>query len=80
MTVQTKFLFTSTSSSSLHKKELNQGFATATVLALCLMLALASDARATDSNWYVGANLPLMFIDDTKSVSREGRRCPNSRC
>ena len=70
MTVQTKYLFTSTSSSPLDKKELNQGFAVTTALALCLMSALAPDARATDSNWYVGANLPLMFIDDTKSVSR----------
>ena len=37
--------------------------------ALFLMPAFASDARAADSRWYVGLSVPVMFIDDTESVT-----------
>ena len=32
------------------------------------VLAYASKARAADSRWYVGANLPVMYIDDTDTT------------
>ena len=48
----------------MNKKKL-PAFATAT--ALCLTLVLVPNAYATDLKWYVGAKLPIMFIDDTES-------------
>ena len=42
----------------------------AAAFALFLMPAFASDARASDSRWYVGLNVPVMFIDDSDSVER----------
>ena len=35
----------------------------------CLAFGLASAAQAEDEAWYFGANLPLMFIDDTDSTA-----------
>ena len=37
--------------------------------AACLALGGASVAKAQEGEWYIGANMPLMFIDDTDSVS-----------
>ena len=42
----------------------------AAALALFLMPVIAPDARAADSRWYVGLNVPVMFIDDSESVER----------
>ncbi len=39
------------------------------VTAAGLALGGASVAKAQEGEWYVGANMPLMFIDDTDSVS-----------
>ena len=59
---------------TMNKKEKRYpAFATAAALALCLILGLAPNAHATDLadatnlKWYVGAKLPIMFIDDTES-------------
>ena len=41
----------------------------AIALALFLMPVLMPDARAADSRWYVGLSVPVMFIDDTESVT-----------
>ena len=51
----------------MNKKKRCLAFATATAWGLHLILALASNAHATDLKWYVGAKLPIMFIDDTES-------------
>ncbi len=51
----------------MNKKIRYPAFATAAALALCLTLALAPNAYASDLKWYVGAKLPIMFIDDTES-------------
>lgn len=40
------------------------------VFAMFLLPVFASDARASDSRWYVGLNVPVMFIDDSDSVER----------
>ena len=37
--------------------------------ATCLALGWASAAQAQDDGWYIGANLPLMFIDETDSTA-----------
>ena len=37
--------------------------------AVCLAFGGASAAQAQEGEWYIGANMPLMFIDDTDSVS-----------
>lgn len=37
--------------------------------AACLALGGAAGAQAQDGGWYIGANVPLMFIDDTDSTS-----------
>ena len=42
----------------------------AMALALFLLPVFAPDARASDSRWYVGLNVPVMFIDDSESVER----------
>ncbi len=34
------------------------------------MPVIAPDAHASDSRWYVGLNVPVMFIDDSESVER----------
>ena len=39
-------------------------------LAMFLMPVFTPDARASDSRWYVGLNVPVMFIDDSESVER----------
>ena len=52
---------------TMNKKTRYPAFATAAALALCLTLALAPNAYATDLKWYVGAKVPIMFIDDTES-------------
>ena len=57
----------------MNKKKRHPAFAASTALVLCLTLALAPNAYATDLasatnlKWYVGAKLPIMFIDDTES-------------
>lgn len=45
-------------------------FVATAALAVFLMPVFAPDARATDSRWYVGLNVPVMFIDDSESVER----------
>lgn len=40
------------------------------VFAMFLLPVFASDARASDARWYVGLNVPVMFIDDSDSVER----------
>ena len=52
---------------SMNQKKRYLTFSTATAMALSLILALAPNAYATDLKWYVGAKLPIMFIDDTES-------------
>lgn len=42
----------------------------AATLAMFLLPVFAPDARAADSRWYVGLNVPVMFIDDSESVER----------
>ena len=37
--------------------------------AVCLAFGGAAAAQAQEGEWYIGANMPLMFIDDTDSVS-----------
>ena len=39
-------------------------------LAVFLMPVFAPDVRASDSRWYVGLNVPVMFIDDSNSVEK----------
>ena len=41
----------------------------ASAAATCLTLGGAVAAQAEEGDWYIGANLPLMFIDDTDSIS-----------
>ena len=41
----------------------------AAAFALFLMPVLIPDARAADSRWYVGLSVPVMFIDDSESVT-----------
>lgn len=38
-------------------------------LAVLLLPVFATDARAADSRWYVGLSVPVMFIDDSESVT-----------
>ena len=42
--------------------------------AMVTVLCGASGAQADDARWYVGANLPLMFIDDSESISSGSSR------
>ncbi len=41
----------------------------AAALAACLAFGAASAAQAQEGSWYIGANMPLMFIDDTDSTA-----------
>ena len=41
----------------------------AAVSAACLLLGGAAAAQEAGTDWYVGANVPLMFIDDTDTVT-----------
>ena len=43
---------------------------TAVALAVFLLPVFTPEARASDSRWYVGLNVPVMFIDDSESVER----------
>ena len=43
--------------------------ALAMALGLGAALAAAPDARAQDGRFYVGLNVPVMFIDDTDSTT-----------
>ena len=58
---------------TMDKKNGTWAFAVAAALTLCLTLGLSPNvyaadlADATDLKWYVGAKLPIMFIDDTES-------------
>ena len=47
----------------------NRMIVAAIALALFLMPVFATDARASDSRWYVGLSVPVMFIDDTESIT-----------
>lgn len=40
------------------------------------MAAIAADARAADTGWYIGLQVPVMFIDDTKSETTGTLRNP----
>ncbi len=59
----------------MNKKKRYPAFAAST--ALILALALAPNAYATDLKWYVGAKVPIMFIDDTESKTSGTARVPN---
>ncbi len=39
-------------------------------LAMCLLPVFTPDARASEPRWYVGLNVPVMFIDNSDSVER----------
>ena len=41
----------------------------AAALAACLAFGAASAAQAQEGSWYIGANMPLMFIDDSEATS-----------
>ena len=41
----------------------------AAALAACVAFGGATAAQAQDGNWYIGANMPLMFIDDSETSS-----------
>ena len=41
----------------------------AAALAACLAFGGATAAQAEEGAWYIGANMPLMFIDDSDSTS-----------
>ncbi len=56
------------------------------VLRLCAAAALAGAAfggvpaaQAEDGNWYIGATMPLMFIDDSKAISEGSFTLPDPR-
>ncbi len=49
---------------------LNRMIVAAGALAMFFMPVIAPNARAADSRWYVGLNVPVMFIDDSESVER----------
>lgn len=42
---------------------------TAAALAACLAFGGATAAQAEEGSWYIGANMPLMFIDDSEATS-----------
>ena len=48
----------------------HQIFLATAAFAMFLMPVFTPDARAADSRWYVGLNVPVMFIDDSESVER----------
>ncbi|MCY4642288.1 MAG: hypothetical protein OXC41_06290 [Gammaproteobacteria bacterium] len=37
---------------------------------ILFLMVYASKARAADSRWYVGMNLPVMYIDDTDTTTQ----------
>ncbi len=41
----------------------------AAAVAICLAFGGANAAQAQEGNWYIGANMPLMFIDDSEATS-----------
>ena len=41
----------------------------AAALAACLAFGAASAAQAQEGSWYIGANMPLMFIDNSEATS-----------
>ena len=41
----------------------------AAALAACLVFGGATAAQAEEGAWYIGANMPLMFIDDSEATS-----------
>ena len=41
----------------------------AAALAVFLMPVFTPDAHASDSRWYVGLSVPVMFLDDSESVT-----------
>lgn len=54
---------------SHRKSARNRMIVAAAVLVLFLMPAFTPDARAADARWYVNLNVPVMFIDDSESVT-----------
>ena len=42
---------------------------TAAALAACLAFGGISAAQSQEGDWYIGANMPLMFIDDSEATS-----------
>ena len=44
--------------------------ALAAALALGIAMSAAPDARAAEGGWYMGLNVPVMFIDDTDSTTK----------
>ena len=67
-----------------HRKNFrNRMIVAAVALAVFLLPAFATDARATDSGakaadskWYASFNVPVMFIDDSESVSAGNASIP----
>ena len=45
------------------------GWIAGAATAACLAFSVASVAQAEEGAWYIGANMPLMFIDDSDSTS-----------
>ena len=56
-----------------------RSLALAGVIALGLAGASIPDARAADGRFYVGLNVPVMFIDDTESTTT-GAQALNIQC
>lgn len=54
---------------SHRKSARNRMIVAAAVLVLFLMPAFTPDARAADARWYVNLNVPVMFIDDSETVT-----------
>ena len=48
----------------------------AAALAACLAFGVASAAQAEEGAWYIGANMPLMFIDDSEAISTTSLQQP----
>ena len=48
----------------------------ALAIALCLLAPLASAAHAGKPGWYVGASLPVMYIDDTDTITKATIQTP----
>ena len=44
-------------------------FVAAAALAVFLLPVFTSDARASEPRWYVGLSVPVMFLDDSESVT-----------
>ena len=47
----------------------NRMIVTAAALAMFLLQVFTPDARASEPRWYVGMSVPVMFLDDSESVT-----------